>query len=160
MVYHLNKQWKIFIAGIGTISCLIGLVIFVSMLIAGEIVQNIGSFLGLEFLFGFLGIELIYEGLKTKIEVLEDKIIYHQSRYIFSAQWSDLDQIVPSDGSLILRFSNSTKISGGVIYDVLKAMNMHSSLAINMYITDENRALISEKIEKALKANEGNVMAE
>ncbi|MBL8063329.1 MAG: hypothetical protein JNK32_09940 [Anaerolineales bacterium] len=116
MVYFLNKRWKFLTVGLGVIACLIGLVILLSMLIFGEIAQNIVPLLSFEFLFGFLGIELIYEGLKTKIEVFDDRINYYQSRYAFSAQWSDLNQIVPSPGFLTLGFSKTTKISGGAIY--------------------------------------------
>ncbi len=151
MVYHLNRQWKIPIVGLGAVSCLFGLAFFVWVVISGQITQNIGNLLGVESIFGFLGIELIYEGLKTKIEVFEDKIIYHQSRYIFSAQWCDLQQIMPSPGALVLVFSKSTKLQGGLAYSAVNVLNLHSSLAINYYHTNENRSLIRDRIIAGLK---------
>ncbi len=156
MVYHLNLKWKLLIVGLGAMSCLIGLVALISIVLSGQIYENIGPLIFIEFLFGFLGIELIYEGTKTKIEVFDDRIVYYQSRYTFSAQWSHLYQIAPSPSLLVLSFSKSEKISGGWVYRLVERMNMHTSLAINYYVTDENRALIREKIIKGLKIEDQN----
>lgn len=159
MVYHLNQRWKSFIVGTGVIGCLIGLGIFITMLVSGQISENLGALLTLEIIFAGLGAELIYEGVKTKIEVFEDALIYHQSRYTFSAQWRDLKEIVPSPGALVLTFSTSKKLKGGIIYSAMKAVNLHSSLAINYYLTEENRTLIRDRIIDSLKIVDENEIA-
>jgi len=146
MTYHLNKKWKVIIVGGRVFCCVAGLAFLIPILFPSQSTGSIGPLLTVSLLFVLMGIELIYEGTKTKIEVFDDRIVYYQSRYIFSANWHDLQKIMPSPGALVLLFSKSQKVSGGFAYSFVKAMNMHSSLAINYYLSDENRGFIRDRI--------------
>jgi hypothetical protein len=93
-----------------------------------------------------VGFELIFEGLKTKIEVYDDKIIYYQSRYIISANWCDLQAVLPFSGLTILKFSNSQKIRGGFFYKILTIVFLHTSVPINLYLSDENKNYLRDRV--------------
>jgi hypothetical protein len=146
MTYHLNRKWKLIIVGIGVITCLFGLGFFYSILFSDQTSKDNWIVLIMGLFFLLTGIELIYEGTKTKIELIGDEIIYHQSRYTFSANWRNLQQVAPSPGLLVLTFSDLKEVNCGVIYKILKSINMHSGLAINYYLTNENKEFIKHKI--------------
>ena len=150
MVYHLNRLWKFQIVGMGIAACIFGIGGGAAFLAMGAFQDDIGSFLMFVLLFGSLGAELIFEGSRTKIELFDDRIVYHQSRYAFSAQWSDLNRIIPSPGQVVLRFSKSTKLQGGLAYTLVKLVGLHSSLAINYYVNDANGEYICERVAAGL----------
>ncbi len=149
MVYYLNRKWKLLIFGSGVASCVLGLFMAVGPFIIPDSEDSVWLpiIIGLAFL--LMGAEQFFEGSKTKIELSEDGIIYYQSRYIFSARWVNLQNIVPSPGTLVLQFSDVRLIRGGIAYQFVKALRMHRALAINYYLNQENREFIKNRIVKA-----------
>ena len=159
MVYHLNQKWKLIIVGCGVVSCLLGLASFAPIIFSVQSTGDIWLFLLGGVMFLLMGVELMYEGSKTKIELLENEIIYYQSRYTFSALWQNLQHVTPSTGLLVLTFLDPKEIDCGVIYKVLKSLNMHSGLAINYYLTNENKEFVKEKIIAAINLTDKNDIA-
>ncbi|MBN8580945.1 MAG: hypothetical protein J0L96_09755 [Anaerolineae bacterium] len=159
MVYHLNQKWKLIIVGCGVIGCLFGLGFFVPIFFSNQTARDAMLLLIVGLFFLLMGAELVYEGTKTKIEIFEDEIIYHQSRYTFSARWKNLQRIAPSYGLLVLMFSDPKEINCGAIYKILKSLNMHSGLAINYYLTKNNKEFIKEKIITATNLSDKNDIA-
>ena len=140
--FHLNKSWIIpmfaldilgfvFSTGIGILSYLQN----------GHRLSLVE--VGVTVFFALLGLELIDERLRSRIEIYPTEIIYYQPRFTLVCRWQDLTGLLVSRAGIALKFSDSDILSGGLILSGLRLIGpWHQSIPLTPYISRENREQI------------------
>ena len=153
--FYLNKSWimPMFALDIIGFVCFTGIGIL-TYLQNGHRLNPVD--VGVTVFFALLGLELIDERLRSRIEIYPTEIIYHQPRFSLVCRWQDLTGLLVSRSGLALKFSDSDILSGGLILSGLRLIGpWHQSIPLTPYISRENREQLQTIIAPYLtKLNE------
>lgn len=97
--------------------------------------------------FALLGLELIDERLRSRIEISETEIVYYQPRFTLACKWENFEGLVRSVYGIALKFSESEILSGRLIVLGLSLVGPWERLIpITPYLSLENKQQIREVV--------------